>query len=134
MGSEFTTRLVAEGGLQGVIILAFALIIGHAFGDYPLQGEFLASGKNRNLDPTKLFGGAPGPPALWVHALTAHALIQAGIVWLITGSPILAAVELVAHWIIDFIRCERWISFAVDQALHIALKILYAILLVYGVL
>lgn len=131
MGSEFATRMVAEGGLQGVAVLAFAMIIGHAFGDFPLQGEFLAVGKNRHLDGAKQFGGVPGPPHLWIYALTAHSLIHSGIVWLITGSPVLAVVEMVAHWIIDFIRCENWISFSVDQAFHVSCKIIYAVLLVY---
>ncbi len=131
MGSEFATRLVAEGGIQGIALLSFAMIIGHAFGDYPLQAEFLANGKNRHLDARKLFNGAPGPPFLWIHALTAHSLIQSGIVWLITGSPVLAFVEFVVHWIIDFVRCEQWISFGVDQLLHVAFKVIYAVLLVY---
>lgn len=131
MGSEFTTRLVAEGGIEGIVVLAMAMIIGHMFGDYPLQGEFLANGKNRHFDSAKLFGGTPGPPFLWVHALTAHSLIQSGIVWLITGSPFLALIEFILHWIIDFVRCEQWISYGADQALHAACKIVYAFLLVY---
>ena len=61
--------------------LFFALLIGHALGDYPLQGEFLALHKDRNYqDPVRHL-----PKGLWVHCLFAHSLIHAGCVWFITG-------------------------------------------------
>jgi len=109
------------------------MFIGHVLADYPLQGEFIANGKNRNLDHKKLFSEGTAPLFLWVHAMTAHCLIQAGFVWLITGSAVLAIVEFVVHWIIDFVRCEGWISFNVDQGLHFACKVIYAVLLVYQI-
>jgi hypothetical protein len=73
------------------------------------------------------------PKGLWIHALTAHSFIQAGAVWLITGSGALAFVEFIIHWFIDFIRCDNWISFSTDQLIHYFCKVVYAALLIWGV-
>lgn len=133
MISEFAATHIEIGGIAGVMILFFAMAIGHALGDYPLQGSFLASGKNRHIDSSTFFGGNEVSPILWVHSLTAHALIQAGMVWFVTGSGALALAEFIVHWIIDFIRCEKWIGFSMDQALHFSCKLIYALILVAGV-
>ena len=116
-----------------MLILFFAMAIGHALGDYPLQGEFLATGKNRHVDKTTFLGGGEFSPILWIHSLTAHSLIQAGIVWIVTGAGTLALAEFILHWIIDFVRCEKWIGFSFDQCLHLACKLVYAIILVAGI-
>lgn len=133
MLNGFTENLVATGGVEGFLFLCFALFIGHALADYPLQGAFLASGKNRNGDSSVFFSGSDVPRGLWFHALTAHSFIQAGAVWVITGSATLALVEFVLHWTIDFIRCDNWISFTTDQMLHFLCKVVYAAVLVMGV-
>lgn len=134
MLSGFAQGLVETGGFEGIFVLSLAMIMGHALGDYPLQGAFLASCKNRNTDSSIFFGGSNIPSGLWIHALTAHSLIQAGLVWIITGSFAVSMIELVIHWITDFVRCEGWISYNVDQAIHAGCKIAYAVLLVYGIL
>ncbi len=103
----------------------FALAIGHFLADYPLQGEFLAIRKNHRLPPDAgpVDDSRPLLPRhLWVHCLTAHCVIHGGVVWLITGSPILGAVEVVLHWIIDFVKSQGWTNFHVDQALHLLCK------------
>jgi hypothetical protein len=107
------------------LALLFAMLIGHAFADYPWQGELVAKGKNRHSPP---YGIPPGqkPVAVWTHYLTAHALIHAGMVWFITGSVWLGAIEFVLHWLIDFAKCENWTNPHQDQALHIACKVVYA--------
>ncbi|MEP2775065.1 MAG: DUF3307 domain-containing protein [Luteolibacter sp.] len=133
MISEFAAAQAATGGVAGVFLLFFAMAIGHCIGDYPLQGAFLAMGKNRHLDASALFGGNQAPKDLWIHALTAHSLIHCGMVWLITGSALLAIVEFVLHWLTDFIRCEGWISYSSDQGIHFGCKLFYAILIVWGV-
>jgi hypothetical protein len=133
MISEFAATQIEVGGIAGGMILFFAMAIGHALGDYPLQGSFLASGKNRHIDSSTFFGGSEVSPILWVHSLTAHSLIQAGMVWIVTGSAALALAEFVVHWIIDFVRCEKWIGFSMDQALHFSCKMIYAMILVSGV-
>ena len=53
----------------------FLLAIGHALMDYPLQGEFLASCKNRQFllqraDPAR-------PPSIWIVCMTCHCLLHA---------------------------------------------------------
>jgi hypothetical protein len=113
--------------------LLFALLIGHALADYPLQGAFLARAKDRHSDSGALFGEQKAPKGLWIHALTAHSLVHAGAVWLVTSSVLLAAVELVLHWIIDFAKCERWTGFHTDQILHVLCKIGYVVAMVYAV-
>lgn len=132
MSSSFMTEVLLRGGMEAWFLLVFAMVIGHVVADYPLQGQFLAMGKNRNLDATILFGGARVPRGLWIHLLTAHSLVQAGVLWVITGSLTLALIELVAHWVIDFAKCEGWTNFHVDQALHVACKLVYAGILVAG--
>ena len=118
--------------VQGVIFVFLALAIGHAVADFSLQGQFLADAKNRHSDITNYFE-KPAPSGVWIHAMTAHSLVHAGAVWLITGSAILAVIELVAHWIIDYVKCEGWTSFNTDQLLHYVCKIIYAMLIYLGV-
>lgn len=132
MISEFVATHIEIGGLAGTLILFFAMAIGHALADYPLQGSFLACSKNRHNNASTFFGSNEISPILWLHSLTAHSLIQAGMVWIVTGSGALALAEFIIHWIIDFIRCERWIGFSMDQALHLFCKLIYATILISG--
>lgn len=115
---------------QGLLVL-FALAIGHAVADFPLQGEFLATCKNRRFlirlkDPNR-------PPSMWIACMAAHCLIHAGAVWLITGSAVLAAIELVVHWILDTAKCEGKTGFNFDQTMHIVCKAIYALAGLFGV-
>lgn len=122
----------APNSLLGALSLFFALVIGHAICDFPLQGEFLAAGKNRNVkmpDPE----GDPFPGNLWAYCLTAHSLIHAGMVWLVTGSALFGLIEFVCHWLIDFGKCEKWTNFAGDQALHILCKVGFTVAIYFGV-
>lgn len=102
--------------------LLFAFCIGHALADFPLQGDFLAHGKNRHAKPVTLASCAPPPKLLWVYCLTAHALIHGGFVWIISGKVLLGFAEFVVHWLIDFAKCEGRTSFATDQFLHVLSK------------
>lgn len=102
----------------------FTMLFLHALADYPLQGEFLATYKARRIKG--LLSGH-----LWVHALLAHSLIHAGMVLFVTSSMTLALAELVAHALIDFSKCEGWINYHVDQALHVACKVLWLSLLAW---
>ena len=103
--------------------MLFALIIGHALADYPLQGKFLAIRKNRHIKPLEY--GADVPAAIWVYCLSAHSLVHAGAVWLITGSVLYGFIEFVLHWVIDFAKCEKWTNFHQDQGLHLLSKVAY---------
>lgn len=116
-------------GFSGALILLFAFAIFHALGDYGLQGEFLSRAKNRGADLRAFFGNDT-PRGIWVHALFAHALIHAGGVWLVSGSVILGAAELILHVLIDHAKGADRISFTTDQILHHSCKISYVVILV----
>jgi hypothetical protein len=101
----------------------FLLAIGHALMDYPLQGEFLASCKNRQFliqraDPAR-------PASIWIICMACHCLLHAAAVWFITGCVILACIEFVLHFIIDVVKCEGYTSFNQDQLLHFGCKVGY---------
>ena len=107
------------------IQVIFLLFAGHALMDYPLQGEFLSTCKNRHLlhklqDPAR-------PVEIWPWCMTAHCLLHAAMVWAITGCFITGLIELVLHWIIDFAKCENWTTLNQDQILHCICKILYVV-------
>lgn len=132
---EFQTfPLAAPTGSLSAFVLFFAFVIGHAFADFPLQGDFLSRGKNRNSPPPPLADGRASPTNLWVYLMSAHCLIHAGFVWAICGCPLLALAEFILHWIIDLAKCEGRTSFATDQWMHIGTKAVYVGLLWAGVL
>lgn len=120
--------LIEVDGFASGAVLLFALLIGHAIGDYALQGEFLSRAKNRHAKLEQFFGGNKVPGGLWLYALGAHSLIHAAPVWILTGSVGLAALEVVLHALIDFAKCEGWTRFGTDQLLHVACKVTYVVL------
>lgn len=101
----------------------FWLLVGHVLADYPLQGEFLSQAKNRHTAIGAYF---------WRWALPSHALIHGGAVALATGSVLLGVAETCAHALIDFAKCEGWLSFDGDQLLHVACKVAWVALVVAG--
>ena len=96
------------------------LVFGHALADYPLQGDFLAKAKNHK---------APIPGIPWWQALFAHSVIHAGFVGIVTGYWFIAALELVAHSIIDYSKCnDSRVTFNIDQAAHIVCKVIWCVM------
>jgi hypothetical protein len=65
----------------------------------------------------------------WPYWLSAHALIHAGAVALITDSITFGMVEFALHWITDFLKSEGWFNVNVDQAIHIGCKLIYALII-----
>ncbi len=116
---------VSDLDFIGALVLMFALLIGHALADFPLQGEFLSRGKNRHMPPPPLADGDSSPKRLWIYLMSAHSLTHAGFVWIITGSALLGFAEFVIHFLIDTLKCERFTGFEADQWLHIATKAAY---------
>jgi hypothetical protein len=101
------------------------MLIGHAVADYPLQGDWLSKAKNPMLSP--IHG-----EDIWLQALLSHAAIHAGAVKLATGSWILALFEFIAHAFIDFAKCRGRLGYNKDQTLHIACKLVWFVLLIFG--
>jgi hypothetical protein len=120
---------------SAALIGFFALAIGHAFADFALQSQFMAQNKNRHLVPKDTDTGRPS--SMWIHVLTAHCLVHAGIVWIILA-PLtakawaFALVEFVVHWAIDYVKCEGKTSFNTDQSLHYLCKLGYLAVLAYS--
>ena len=105
----------------------FQFLVGHAAADFVFQPQAMGKGKDRNSDIHRQKDVVDFPP--WYIWLTAHSLVHGGAVFLVTGNAILGAAEVLLHWIIDFAKCERWLSFGQDQALHIACKVAYCVFL-----
>lgn len=105
-----------------LLTLFLKLVIGHFVADYPLQGDFLSKAKNHKQP-------VPGVP--FYQALIAHAAIQAGMVWLITGSLVAGSAEFLAHLMIDYAKCEGIISFNQDQIAHLLCKYIYAFVIIW---
>lgn len=99
------------------------LILGHAIADYPLQGDFLARAKNRQ-NP---IAGVP-----WYQAMAAHSVIHGGLVGIATGSILCGAAEFIVHCLIDDTKCAGRLSYNADQALHIACKAVWVVVIFYG--
>lgn len=102
----------------------FWLLVMHAVADYPLQGDWLAKAKN----PWGKEWPVPGEE-IWLGAMASHCLIHAAGVYWVTQTFVLAAAEFVMHFIIDLMRCFRALSYNEDQALHIACKVAWTIIL-----
>lgn len=114
--------------------ILFKLLCGHAVADFMLQHPWVAQNKNRHATPAGYDPAIHGPKQLvWPHVLTAHALTHGGLVMLATGSALLGMAETIAHWLIDFGKCEKWYGIHVDQAAHVACKCLWLGLLMRGV-
>ena len=98
----------------------YLLIFAHFLLDYPLQGDFLAKAKNRH-DPI--------PHVPWYQAMFAHTAMHGIAVGLITGIPLLAVLEMAVHWWTDDMKCKGELTYNQDQAIHIACKIVWVMLL-----
>ena len=123
------TLLLGTSGAWAAAVLLFAFMIGHALADFPLQGELLAVGKEMDGRLDELTG-TTWPRGIWVVCLTVHAFIHGGVVWAISGSVGLGAIEFIVHWLIDLAKSARLMGFYVDQSLHILCKIAYVYLLI----
>ena len=125
-------NLSSEIAASGSLALFFAFLIGHALADFPLQGEYLAIGKERGDGLEKLTGVAP-LPGMWIFCLFMHSLIHGGAVWFVSGSALLGFIETCLHGAIDFAKSSRWTNFYFDQGLHVICKLAYVYLISQGV-
>lgn len=108
---------------QGPFAIFAAFVVVHALADFPLQGDYIAKQKSR---------GQADSFSVWVIALSAHCVIHAGGVWLVSGSLAFGIAELGAHALIDGCKGEGRFGMVTDQLLHLACKVVYTLLLTFG--
>ena len=121
--------------IEQFLLNLFILLFLHALADFTLQTDVMAKGKNRksevknydhwvnilNRDP-KLF------KKCWFYWLTAHALIHGGIIALIFPEFwYLGLIEVIIHFIIDFMKCQNKLNPHQDQFLHFIFRIMYLV-------
>ena len=97
-----------------ILSVLAALVFLHFLFDYPLQGDFLAKAKNP-VDPI--------PHVPWYHAMVAHTFLHAGAVYLVLGIWWVAVMEMVAHFLIDYMKCRGELTYGQDQAAHLLCKV-----------
>ena len=108
---------------QGPLALFAAFVVVHALADFPFQSEYLARQKTRASASSR---------GDWIVALSAHGVIHAGGVWVVSGSLALAAVEFVLHCAIDIAKGAGKFSLVTDQLLHLGCKLAYVLVLASG--
>lgn len=107
----------------------FLLICGHALADFALQTEWIATNKNRHMRKLLSPEDQKRMQVIWPHLLTAHSLHHGLMVFLVTQRLSLGIAETTVHWLTDFAKCEKWFGFHTDQALHIAAKVLWVVMI-----
>ncbi|MAA73835.1 MAG: hypothetical protein CMN28_03920 [Salinisphaeraceae bacterium] len=105
---------------QTVLGVFFFLLVGHALGDFALQTDWMVRHKNHREPPPE--NSCRHPRHIWIHLLTAHALVHGGAVALTTGMVGLGIAETLAHWLIDYGKSDGRYGFHVDQLLHLGCK------------
>lgn len=107
--------------------MLFFLLAGHALMDYALQTDAMANCKcRRSTSPVQ-------QAVPWYYWLTAHAFLHgaavgallrwAGYDWHLAVG--FAVAETVAHWFIDYGKCQRLFSIHTDQGLHVLCKVVW---------
>ena len=104
-------------------MLLVNLVVGHILGDFPLQGDFISTYKNRHLVLKE------GQSVIWWLMLSYHAMIHGYIVYFITGNTLLGIVEALIHWMIDYLKMQKLCGFKTDQFLHLGCKLFYYLIL-----
>lgn len=102
------------------------LILGHLAVDFNLQTGEIARGKN----PNRVEGNYGAP---WWAYMLGHCGSHGLAVALITGYPSLGMMECIAHFFIDWLKCERITELYVDQLLHLICKLVWVCALYLGV-
>lgn len=107
--------------------LIFWLLVAHAVADFSLQIDAMAKGKNRHNKTTPPPGAKFVP--CWPYWLSAHALIHGGAVAMVLDWRFGIA-ETIAHWLIDFGKCENRYGVHYDQLMHMCCKVIWLTLFV----
>jgi hypothetical protein len=109
-------------------MLFFYLVVAHFLFDFILQGELIAVNKNRhsNTELQKKVG--------WAYWMIAHSFVHGGAVAWITNNVWLGMAEVIAHFVIDFFKCEDKYDIHMDQMLHLWCKIAWVGIVVWGMM
>lgn len=105
----------------------FLMLSAHAIADYALQSDTMI----RRKDPNENIFDEHGP---WWWHMSAHAMINGGLIAYITHVWWLGALEAIAHWLIDTAKCFGVINVNTDQVLHLLCKAILSLILVRHVL
>ncbi len=104
------------------------LLVVHCVCDFALQSSAMSKYKNPDVERDESVNPS------WRWWLTAHATIQGGGVYLVTGLWYLFLAETFMHWIIDYSKMGGRIDARTDQCLHIFCKLAWVYVCVsYGV-
>jgi hypothetical protein len=98
----------------------FLLIGAHALADYCIQGDAVAIGKNKYIDPAR-FG------VNWYYWMFGHAFTQGLLVALVTQNAFIGLAEAVFHFLVDWLKCKKYIGIHSDQFLHFASKFVWVL-------
>lgn len=92
------------------------LIAGHFLCDYTFQSDFVAKYKSRHnsLDAIP-----------WYYVLFSHASTHGAAAALITQDWTIGICETVAHFLIDWMKCEGLSNIHIDQFLHVLCKVFW---------
>ena len=102
------------------LLLVMAAI--HFAVDVQFQSDFVAIHKNRRI--------TEGRRLPWIYAMLSHTACHGLAVGWFLANPLLGAVEMAAHFVIDCAKCEGYTNIHVDQALHIVCKAAWAAIIV----
>ena len=120
--------------LINLLILLFL----HALADFAFQSDVMAKCKNRLRDKERKNRWKHGNhkdiiipegqkyQLTWYYWLTAHALIHGGLIGFIFGNWIIGFIEVLAHFVIDFLKTHNYTNIHHDQGMHLILRIIYA--------
>ena len=101
-------------------MLLLQLICFHYLFDFAIQGDFVAKFKARYID------GNHNP--IWFHVLTAHSAAHTLPVLFLTGSVGLGLFMFASHFLIDYAKCAKELSFNQDQLLHLVVVLIISYL------
>lgn len=106
------------------VAVLFGLIAAHFICDYVFQPFAMFKGKNHlasKLDDT-------APNINWWYWLTAHSAMHGVAVYIVTRNLYLDLAETTAHWLIDWGHNAGKYSLHAEQAMHLACKLLWALI------
>jgi hypothetical protein len=109
--------------IVGLVITLLVMLFLHTLGDFALQSEAMARGKEK--------GGETKKNEMRFYWLSAHALIQGGLIFLVFGNPYLFIIEVITHFFIDLAKTHNRTNIHQDQGTHIALRFSYALIEVF---